>query len=263
MEPAEIRKQYDVWAKIERENHAKAFPEYKFQPQTNKASNRKRKGRVEDSEAEESDLDSDYAYEPRTATRALKSRRTMNNYRESSNTPSGDSLDEYEPYGQGIPDVFHPSSYQMTNPGKPLPIGLQQLPHGQYYQTTSHPNQKYASYGGFVEDVMLQPTEGPAGYHQPAPPVIGIPGAFHHELQGDESGQMLNQIDPMLASYDQGQPRLSIGNTHIEKGLDGMVGPQTGSYPVEAYSPVLNDFDSDHGDPDFGTEEWWKQNKDR
>ncbi|KAM0796277.1 high mobility group box domain-containing protein, partial [Usnea florida] len=33
MEPPEIRKQYDAWAKVERENHAKAFPDYKFQPQ--------------------------------------------------------------------------------------------------------------------------------------------------------------------------------------------------------------------------------------
>ena len=264
MEPPEIRKQYDIWAKIERENHAKAFPEYKFQPQTNKASSRKRKGRGEGSDEEESDFDSDYAYEPKAAVRALKSKRTRNIYRDSSNTPSGDSLDEYDPYGHG-PDLFHPSSYQMTNPGKPLPVGLHQLPPGQYYQTTSHPNQRYASYGGFVEDVLVQATEGPAGYHQPAPPVIGIPGAFHHELQGDESGQMLNHIDPMLASFDQSHPRFSISNGHTGKDMDGTVGPQTGSYPVGAFSPVLNDFESEHEDaePAFGTEEWWKQNKDR
>ena len=49
------------------------------------------------------------------------------------------------------------------------------------------------------------------------------------------------------------------------KDIDGGVGPQTGSYPVGAFSPVLNDFDSEHEDaePAFGTEEWWKQNKDR
>ena len=257
MEPPEIRKQYDSWAKIERENHAKAFPEYKFQPQTNKASARKRKGRGEDSDEEESDLDSDHAYEPKGG-RALKSKKARSNYRDSSNTPSGTSLDEYDPYSQDGVGMFHPSSYQMTNPGKPLPIGLNQLAGGQYYQATSHPNQRFANYG-YVEDVTLQATDVPTGYHQPAPPVIGIPGAFHHELQGGDDEQMLGQLDPMLASYDQGNGRFSISNGHAGQND----GPQTGSYPVGAYSPVLNDFESEHGDADFGSDEWWKQNKDR
>ncbi len=257
IEPAEIRKQYDAWAKLERENHAKAFPEYKFQPQTNKASSRKRKER--DGSEEDSDL-SEYAYDPKGVGRAIRSKKSRSTYRDSSNTPS--TLDEYDPYGQN-PNMYHPSSYQMNNPGKPLPAALNQLAGDQYYQTTSHPNQRMAQYG-HVEDVIIRPTDVPAGYHHnPAPPVIGIPGAYHHELQGGDDGQsMLSHLDPMLAIYDQTHPRLSFSTGHISQQVDTT--PQSGSYPVGFHSPLLNDFESENGDePPMGSDEWWEQNKDR
>jgi len=258
MEPADIRKQYDAWAKLERENHAKAFPEYKFQPQTNKAASRKRKGRDDDSE-EESDL-SDYDYGSKGAGRAIRSKKSRSTYRDSSNTPS--TLDDYDPYAPN-PNMFHPSSYQVSNPGKPLPAALNQLGGAQYYQTTSHPNHRMARYG-HVEDVIIRPTDVPAGYHHnPAPPVIGIPGAYHHELQGGDDGQsMLSQLDPMLASYEQPHPRLSLSTGHISQQVD--TAPQSDTYPVGFHSPALNDFESDNeGEPEMGTHEWWEQNKDR
>lgn len=253
MEPPEIRKQFDAWAKVERENHAKAFPDYKFQPQTGKAAHRKRKGREGDSEDELSDNDSDYAYVPNGAGRSLKPKKSKRPYRETSYTPSGTSLDEYEPNGFDAVDLFHhPSSYQRNNPGKPLPPALnQQALHNQYYQTTRHPNQRMANLG-HVEDVFVHPMETPSGYHQPTGPVIGIPGAYQHELQGEESGQQMlssnSQLDPMLASYD-----------HANQILSGLGGVQAGEYQTPAYSPVLNDFESEHGDPEpeMGSDEWF------
>lgn len=269
MEPPEIRKQYDAWAKVERENHAKAFPDYKFQPQTGKATNRKRKGRAEDSEEEPSDIESEYAYVASAGGRSLKPKKPKGPYRETSYTPSGTSLEEYDLTGLGAPERFHPSSYQMNNPGKPLPAALNQVAlHNQYYQTTSHMNQRLSDYG-YVEDVIVQPTDAPAGYHQPAPPVIGIPGAYHHELQGEDGGsQMLSnpQLDPMLVSYDQSHTRhpSTFGNDQVTQMLEGITA-YTGPYQAPQFSPVLNDFESEdgHAEPDFGSEEWWKQNKDR
>ncbi|KAF6221051.1 hypothetical protein HO133_002732 [Letharia lupina] len=268
MEPPEIRKQFDAWAKVERENHAKAFPDYKFQPQTAKATNRKRKGRAGDSEDELSDNGSDYTYAPNGAGWSLKPKKSKRPYRETSYTPSGTSLDEYDPNGFDAAELFHhPSSYQTHNPGKPLPAALnQQALHNQYYQTTSHPNQRMAHLG-HVEDVFVHPIDGPSEYHHPALPVIGIPGAYHHELQGEDSGQQMmsgnSQLDPMLASYDQSHPQYpsTSGNEHINHSMS----IQAGEYQTPAYSPVLNDFESEHEDaePEMGSDEWFAQQRDR
>lgn len=262
MEPTEIRSQYDAWAKLERENHAKAFPEYKFQPQTNKASARKRKGRGDHSEDEESDLDSDYAYNPRASGRPLKSKRTKTTYRESSYDPSGTSLDDYD-----VPNTYHQSSHQMVNPGKPLPAALNQLGGTQYFQTTSNLSGRYAG-NGYVEDMFMQPTDVSTGYHQHSAPVIGIPGAYHHELQGDSGGlsmtglPMPDQLDPMLATYDQGHHSLAIGNGHSTPGQE-MSAPQSAGFQVGPYSPALNDFEDELGGAAMGSTEWWEQNQDR
>lgn len=272
MEPPEIRKQFDAWAKVERENHAKAFPDYKFQPQTGKVTNRKRKGRAGDSEEELSDNDSDYAYAPNGAGRSLKPKKSKKPYRETSYTPSGTSLDEYDPNGFDAADLFPPpSSYQAHNPGKPLPAALnQQALHNQYYQTTSHPNQRMAHLG-HVEDIFVHPVDAPSGYHQTPMPVIGIPGAYHHGLQDEEGGQQMlsnnPQLDPMLASYDQSQGRYSntSGSEDVNQAMSGLGGIQAGEYQTPAYSPVLNDFESEHGDaePEMGSDEWFARQRDR
>ena len=274
MEPPEIRKQYDAWAKVERENHAKAFPDYKFQPQTGKAMNRKRKGKGGNSEDELSDNDSDYTYAPNGGGRSLKPQRSKRAYRETSYTPSGTSLDEFEPNGFDTTDLFHhSSSYQTHNPGKPVPPPLnQQALHNQYYQTTSYPNQRMAHLGQ-VEDLFVHAIDAPSGYHQPAMPVIGIPGAFHHDLdlQGEESGQQMlssnSQLDPMLASYDQSRLQYSSagGNENANQLTGGLGGVQVGEYQTPAYSPVLNDFESEHGDaePEMGSDEWFAQQRER
>ena len=258
MEPVEIRKQYDEWAKLERENHAKAFPEYKFQPQTNKISGRKRKGLDEDSE-EDSEL-SDYEYDPKEASRGVRSKKSRTTYRDNSHTPS--TLDGYNAYAQD-PSIYHPSSYQMHNPGKPLPATLNQLGGGQYYQTTSHPNRRMAHYGQ-IEDVIIRPSDAPISYQSsPAPPVIGIPGAYHHELQGgDDAHSIFNQLDPILASYDQSHTRFSLSAGNNDTHVDST--PQSGNYPVGFESPLLNDFESENGDePAMGSDEWWEKNANR
>ena len=269
LEPPEIRKQFDAWAKIERDNHAKAFPEYKFQPQTGKAANRKRKGRAGDSEDELSDNDSDFEYVPNGVGRSL-SRKSKRPYRETSYTPSGTSLDEYDPNGFDSSNMFHPSSYQRNNPGQPLPATLdQQTLHNQYYQTTSQPNQMMAHLGR-VEDVFVHPVDNPSGYDQPASSVIGIPGAYHHELQGEEGGQQMlsssSQLDPMLASYDQNHHPYSGtgGNEQASRLISGMGGMPAGDYQTPAFSPVLNDFESEHGDaePEVGSDEWFTRQRD-
>ena len=272
LEPPEIRKQFDAWAKIERDNHAKAFPEYKFQPQITKAMNRKRKGKEGDSEEELSDNASDYEYVPNGAAgvgRSL-SKKSKRSHRETSYTPSGISVDGYDPNGFDSADSIHhhPSSYQRHNPGQPLPIALdhQPLPN-QYYHMTSHANAGMA-HVGHVEDVFVHtldhPSSSAGGYDHQAPPtlpVIGIPEAYHRELQAEEGGQqMLNptsQLDPMLASYDQNH--LRNGSEQQQLMMSGMGGLPVGDFappppplPQPVFSPVLDDFESEHGDVETG-----------
>ena len=267
MEPQEIRDQYDDWARREREAHAAAFPEYKFQPQQNKGPGRKRKGRDDGDDSEEavdedaSDLDSDYAYNPRSTARPVKSKKGKNTYRESSNTPGGTSLDEYDNLGLKPPGLYTNTSYRFVSPGKPLPLG--HLGNTQYYQTTSHPSQGYT--GMDYSNDMLAKQENVADYHQPSAPVLGIPGAYHHELQSDDIGQsILNHVDPMLANYDHSQPGFELSNGHTAQGQNVSPRLPSGGFQNGQFSPQLNDFGSDHGElNDFGSDGWWDMNKDR
>ena len=262
MEPPEVRKQYDAWAKRERDQHAAAFPDYKFQPQQNKGPGRKRKGRDDDSEEEESDLESEYGYNPRSSGRQLKSKKGKHTYRESSITPSAASLDEYDMLALEPADVYNPSSYHMINHPPPLPSN--QIVGNHYHPSTSHPNQSFTDLG-YGDGDSIRPEENAFDYHQPGAPVIGIPGAYHHELQGGDGGQsMLNHVDPMLGNYDQMHHGLSLGNGNMPQAQEIQPGLQSASFLTGHFSPVLNDFDGEHGElNDFGSDEWWNQNKDR
>ncbi|KAI0829968.1 hypothetical protein F5Y06DRAFT_209753 [Hypoxylon sp. FL0890] len=189
MEPQELRDQYDNWAKIERENHRIAFPEYKFAP--SKSKNKKTGGsgsrtRV-DSDDDGSDLEG-YEWEvsappSRNASRAGR--------------PIYDPDAEYHPAGmrssypaypshQSPPMAHHArlpyppahqSSFGYSNPGKPRPAeygaGLGQ---NQYYQqTTSYPHHMYGGalpghVPSYVENVYMNKANSPAGsFHTTSP----------------------------------------------------------------------------------------------
>ena len=246
MEPLEIRKQYDNWARTERENHAKAFPDYKFKPQTNKASNRKRKGRSNDSDEEPSDIDSEFAYEPNAGGRPLKPKKSKRGYRETSYTPSGTSVDDFDIRDFDPPGLFHPSAFQTSNPGKPLPNLLnQQHAFGQYYQVTSTPNPRISN----AEDIHYRLADAPQAYYDPNQSLIGFPGATHHELLGEQSYEdrppMQNSAqvyDPVLLNIDQTHPELSssLVNEHAASSpYEGTILQANGHQPW-----TYDDFDS-------------------
>ncbi|OAA61147.1 hmg box protein [Niveomyces insectorum RCEF 264] len=80
MEPASVRRQFNEWAVLERDNHRKAHPEYKFTP-----SKPRKKGK--DDPDDESDLD-----DPEWGGR----RNLGGKYRSASRTPMDDGTMEYE-----------------------------------------------------------------------------------------------------------------------------------------------------------------------
>ena len=214
IEATAVRKQYEDWAKVERENHQAAFPDYKFQPQTQEAKARKRKEKFDDDSFEESDLD-DPTYNGRGATpgsaRTNRVKKMRRGLRESSYTPSVDSDENWgspEPYPGAL---YNASYYHSANPGKPLPSALTRLgPNAGYYQATSHPNGNF-SVIGHVEDVIYQPSDGPPRvYDSPVP--AGLPGISHEDLVGDSSldnGHLTfttPTLDPELLGFTRSMP---------------------------------------------------------
>ncbi|KAI1814718.1 hypothetical protein GGS20DRAFT_394910 [Poronia punctata] len=192
MEPQELRDQYDEWAKIERNNHKIAFPDYKFAPAKSKikkagsggsVSRHDDGGSVDDNASNLDDYDiHDWHSGP-------PSRNTMRNARYHEQdldmvfvpAPGYNSV-----YASPSPNLQHtrlpggyaaharqphPSSFQYSNPGKPRPAEYgAALGQGQYYQqTTEFTQQSYPHhhYGGQVPYGMH-----PHHHHHPHPAYI-------------------------------------------------------------------------------------------
>ena len=205
MEPPDVREQYNEYARIERDNHHKAHPGYKFSPSKAQNSARKRKGISEEPEDENpSDQDPDFEWRPSSTRNSRikpgKRQGQAAGYQKNS-TPRSDAG-----FGLQQSDLgYNPSSYQASNPGKPLPARMgEHDTYGQYYQTTVHQNEN----GHNIEDVYLRRMNIPYGHYRSAPPVISLPGARHYELIGngafDNTPEPVNenQVDPTLLAYD-------------------------------------------------------------
>ncbi|KAL8832522.1 MAG: hypothetical protein Q9191_000204 [Dirinaria sp. TL-2023a] len=189
MEPREIRDLYTEYARIERDNHQKAHPGYKFSPSKAGAAARKRRETSEEEE-EPSDLDDlDTEWKPARARNP--------------------KLKEV----QRMPEAVWPanitanplkSSYQYTNPGKPLPAPTShEEMYGHYYQTSVRQNFGHP----FTEDVFVQRHQMPDQSYGTQSPLVGMPGR-HFELLDEPSVEQSpstlddTQVDPFLLNAD-------------------------------------------------------------
>lgn len=137
LEPEEIREQFNEWSRIERANHQNAHPGYKFSPSKPGQSKKDLKRKVSETpeDSEESDLD-DWDY---NIGRQIKRARKFG-----TSEQKVDPDDAYQPTSQPYvydsressmePNSYNMSSYQATNPGKPLPS---------QYSAHLHPDQYY------------------------------------------------------------------------------------------------------------------------
>lgn len=231
-EPEHIKKQFADWAKLERTNHQKAHPGYKFTPAKPKTAPKRKR----DSDDEASDLD---PYEWENAQRLKMAR---------SNT--GTPVPEHEaiysshqgyyapPQQYAQQPGVHPgmvpgravmSSYSFNNPNKsmPAPYGQITMPQtGQYLSANSMANHSYQQ-RGFVEDVSYHKTPSPSNpYHQPMQPSLMDAYASPPQPRGLEHttppAQFVqnNQLDTGMfpvngASFDPSDP-LHIPDHGIE-----------------------------------------------
>ncbi|KAL0936641.1 HMG box protein [Colletotrichum truncatum] len=160
LEPEHIRDQFNEWAKIERANHQKAHPGYKFTP-----SKPRPKMRDGEGDSDEGDLDDLDWGNSRANSRSRQIKKPglgrhdapssiFHNYPPLSGSPMGLG-------------VHTQSMYHYSNPGKPLPAPYSQTGIGgsHYYQQSVHQRQDAT---GFVEDVLIRKTPSPAmGYAAP------------------------------------------------------------------------------------------------
>ena len=214
IETPEIKGQFEDWAKLERENHQKAFPDYKFQPQTQAAKERKRK-RTSDEHSEEFSDPEDATYhngrggagDSRRSTRAKNGRVTYREYSDSPTLTSQDEANTPEPYMLSQ----NTSYFGTANSGKPLPHAVDRFGQPGAYFVTSNAGAIYGAYGypTGAEDLQYYPGDVEA-YGNISPP-MGLPGASHDDLMGElpmDGGHVMlsgsSLLDPELEEHDQG-----------------------------------------------------------
>ncbi|KAI0545748.1 hypothetical protein F4679DRAFT_588209 [Xylaria curta] len=190
MEPQELRDQYDEWAKVERNNHKLAFPDYKFAPAKSKirkttggGSSGSPRGDRESDDENASNLD---AYEfqewgqssgppSRNATRSARFMDPDADYvlppgypHSVYTSPSPGVQAARLPGAYGVPPQLpHQSSFQYSNPGKPRPADYgSALGQGQYYQqSTEFTQHTYPQhYGGTAPAYGIHHHQGIPAY---------------------------------------------------------------------------------------------------
>ncbi|CZT17310.1 uncharacterized protein RCC_03144 [Ramularia collo-cygni] len=115
MEPEEVRNQFDLWAKTERQHHHDAHPTYKFSP--SKAANKRRKGEMSDDEDSDLDIVRDPDGEYR-GTRNTRQRRQQGQMEYLPDLQGFSSTPYYEP------QQMQQHEYHFAPPQRPLPSNV-------------------------------------------------------------------------------------------------------------------------------------------
>ena len=206
LEPKEVREMYEEFARIERDAHQNAHPDYKFAP--NKSGAKKRPHFEDDDDDDDPEW-----YGSRQGKRSRTG--TAGPNRSHSSTPFDDRFQTpYQP-------AMNPSSYWATNGGRP-PVGMG---HESYYQPVVQ------QYNQHVDDVVMRRIQYPQ-YEQPQ--LIGLPNNNHPALlDGQYHGQTTRDVlDPQLAG---GEPQYQY--THYETVNPGYEAPRSHQYGAYAIAP--------------------------
>ncbi|KLJ08662.1 hypothetical protein EMPG_15901 [Blastomyces silverae] len=222
-EPREVRDYYERLANIERDNHGKAHPNYKFAP--NKSTNTPKKKKASNLKEEEhsdvGDHDITMVVSYQNPVRHMSGASFQDgSFR--SRTPTPIDRDSSYDSRQGTPfeqigDVYlngdmNRSSWQMSNPGRPHPGMISPPEQQHYYQPSIH----QSSLGPNIEDVTFKKMGVPGMQYDGPGTLAGLPGNAHPDLLQQQplpqsrTQVSLNglQVDPQLFEFD-GQPNLS------------------------------------------------------
>lgn len=238
LEPKEIRDLYERYAAIERDNHQKAHPDYKFAP--NKAQNSPKKRSVAargDDNSDPDDAGFDIASGSRPMGKWAKRSHADEGFGSRTSTPF-DKDSSYEsrnstPFDHPGSEMYlhHPdvnrSSWEMINPGRPLPGMLSPPEQSHYYQPSIH----QSLLGPNIEDVTYKKMGIPGVSYDPQCTMGGLPGNSHPELlgSGPSSSRRVEesaQVDPQLLEFNntQHQQRHQHHRQHQQQPQQHMVG---------------------------------------
>jgi hypothetical protein len=252
LEPDEVKEQFSEWARIERLNHQNAHPGYKFSPTKPGAAKAAKRKQSEDFSGE-SDLDD---YDWRRPTRPKVRNGQPPRIEQPVQYPTTKSAYQYssretsmEPNYGG----YNRSSYQATNPGRPLPAQYQpDLQAGEYYQQTVRQNPRIVG----AQDVILTKTTTPGVNTYLSN--VGMPGGQQQQQKYDIMNQFAydgqqqhvpkQEIDPSLISQDQGIYHDGTGN-YAEAHSEGVYFGDTQHQPDQKWAAPYGMIDLNLGDP--------------
>ncbi|KAI1415694.1 hypothetical protein F5Y13DRAFT_207359 [Hypoxylon sp. FL1857] len=262
MEPQELRDQYDAWAKVERDNHRAAFPDYRFTP--SKSKNKKKNGAGNRARTESDDDGSDlegYDWDVSAPPSRNGSRDGRSIYDPDADYhPPGmrPSYSAYTPH-QSPPIGHHPhlqyppahqSSFQFSNPGKPRPAEYgTNLGQNQYYQqTTSYPHHMYGGampghVPSYVENVYMAKANSPASFHTTSPVDHG------YDMMGSAYPPPPQPHPQLSHAHSHHQPQVAMPHPHRDHHhpIDpSLMGQQPGVHQYDTLG-ILGGL-GDHGD---------------
>lgn len=181
LEPGDIKAEYARLANVERDNHAKAFPDYKFAP------NKNIKKRERD---DEDDSDGEWEGGSSYSNKRRRGRNDRDVTRSRSSTPAQ--------VVYGTPQ-YHPSSYQANNPHLMPPVTQ--------YDHWSHPSVQYGQGYLYEQQVAYQPqphamryapTSVPAQFNQWESQLVGLPPTTDGMMENEMVARPEFGIDPNL-----------------------------------------------------------------
>lgn len=207
LEQKEIREMYEEFARIERDAHHNAHPDYKFAPNKKGATKRNYGGKDDDD-------DEDPEWEGSKRNRRSQTASSGPGRRSHSSTPFDDR------YRSVYHPPIHPSSYWASNPRGQAPMGMG--PESYYHPIVSQYSQQ-------VDDVAMRRMQYPQYAHGQ---VIGLPNNnFPGMIAAQYPEQMYGDaIDPQLDGGEQ--PYQYAQYETVQPGYEAHVTYEQGTYPV-------------------------------
>jgi hypothetical protein len=260
LEPDEVKEQFSEWARIERLNHQNAHPGYKFSPTKPGAAKAAKRKQSEDFSGDSDvDLDDyDWRHPGRGPSRPPKKKNGLppriNQPVQYPTTKSAYQYSSRETSMEPNYGGYNRSSYQATNPGRPLPAQYQpDLQAGEYYQQTVRQNPNIVG----AQDVILTKTTAPGAHTY-----LGMPGGQQQQQEYDIMNQFAydgqqqhvpkQEIDPSLISQDQGIYHDGTGN-YAEAHSEGVYFGDTQHQPDQKWAAPYGMIDPNLGDPVMGS----------
>ncbi|KAK7989237.1 hypothetical protein PG989_009552 [Apiospora arundinis] len=218
-EPKEVIEQYNEWARIERDNHARAFPDYKFTPSKSKKAFKKPGGYDSDEDWEVPEPKDVFdGLPPPGASRMPSTRARSADHPDADYHPGGRAV--YSTYqSHGGSHARNLSHYSYQNPNKPLPNGYNTaLPQHEYYaQSTAQPapvmhhhhagtpsHHPYSTHGTPVPLAESPYDYPPSATMSPHP--SSLPPPDHHQQHHDFSSGTPHPSSSMHGGYGAPPP---------------------------------------------------------